>query len=204
VSPALGGHTALVRRCRVTGPTRGEVGRQEERTQGDDRGGEEPDPQRLELGVLVALDERGVGRLVEAAVLEPGSHLVGRDEADIARERGLDRGRHLRVDPLVGLHVVEERVDEPTDHDRADERRAERRAELLGGPLQSSGLAAIGRFDRGLDHVAELGGDEPHADTEDRERDGERHPVEVGLDRAEHEDDGHDEEHEAGADDGAG
>ena len=70
------------------------------------------------------------------------------------------------------------------EHDRPDEGNTEGGTELLTGVLQPARLGSTGGVDRGLHDVAELRGEQAHADSEQAHRPGEGRLVELDVDRA--------------------
>ena len=93
--------------------------------------------------------------------------------------------------------VVDEGAGQAGQHDGADERDPERGAQLLPGELQATGLAPARRVDRRLDHEPQLRCDEAHARAQDRHPDREGGVRQVGLDRREERQAGHDREAQA-------
>ena len=154
--------------------TGGSWGRSRVNGEGDEREerrGEQAGLERLELRVLVVVDDapgwwrrraRPSGR--RPAIWSEATKSMPVPTAT------LTCAGDLVADALVGLDLRHEDAGEAGQHDRPDQGDAERGAELLAGVLQAAGLAPARGVDRRLHHVAELGDDEAHPDAEDGHR----------------------------------
>jgi hypothetical protein len=92
---------------------------------------------------------------------------------------------------------------ERADEHRTDQRGPECRAQVLGGVLKPTDLAALTGPDARLHDVAELRREQPHADAEQRHRARERDVVDVRLDRGHQPERRAEHDEQPGADDAA-